>query len=157
MWTHFLETGETSDTPVVVVHGNESSARFLEETLAALGGRYHAVAPDLCAYCNSEGKPIDATRGLRDFADDVFSLVTTLGLGNGRPVHLVGWSLESGVIVQYALDHPQEVASLTLISLISPFGFGGTTDTSSTLCWPDGAGSGEWHCQSRICQSAAKR
>jgi pimeloyl-ACP methyl ester carboxylesterase len=140
--THFLETGETSDTPVVFVHGNVSSARFFEETLAALGGRYHAVAPDLRAYGDSESKPIDAKRGLRDFSDDVFSLVTTLGLGNGRPVHLVGWSMGGGVIVQYALDHPAEVASLSLISPVSPFGFGGTKDTSGTLCWQDGAGSG---------------
>ena len=140
--THFLEMGETSDTPVVFVHGNVSSARFFEETLAALGGRYHGVAPDLRAFGDSESKPIDATRGLRDFSDDVFSLVTTLGLGDGRPVHLVGWSMGGGVIFQYALDHPREVASLTLISPVSPFGFGGTKDTSGTLCWPDGAGSG---------------
>jgi pimeloyl-ACP methyl ester carboxylesterase len=33
-------------------------------------------------------------------------------------------------------------ASLTLISPLSPFGFGGTKGGAGELCWPDGAGSG---------------
>ena len=40
-------------------------------------------------------------------------------LGRHRKVHLVGWSLGGGVVMQYAIDHPEEVASLTLIAVQS--------------------------------------
>jgi pimeloyl-ACP methyl ester carboxylesterase len=47
-----------------------------------------------------------------------------------------------GVAMQYAIDHPDNVASLTLLDPVSPFGYGGTKDAQGALCWPDGAGSG---------------
>ena len=39
---------------------------------------------------DSERKPMDATRGLHDWADDTYALLTTLGID--RPVHIAGWS-----------------------------------------------------------------
>ncbi len=143
--TYVLESGPADGIPVVFVHGNVSSSRFFEETLVALPPEYHAVAPDLRNYGDSEAKAIDATRGVRDFADDLHALVQTLDLTrNPRPrrIHLVGWSMGAGVVMQFVIDHPWDVASVTLISPISPYGFGGTKDASGTLCWPDGAGSG---------------
>jgi pimeloyl-ACP methyl ester carboxylesterase len=59
-----------------------------------------------------------------------------------RPVHLVGWSLGGGVVMQYAIDHPEQVASVTLIAPAPPCGYGATKDAEGTLCYPDGAGSG---------------
>ena len=47
-----------------------------------------------------------------------------------------------GVILQYAIDYPDNVASLTLIDPLAPYGFGGTKDAAGTPCWPDSAGSG---------------
>jgi pimeloyl-ACP methyl ester carboxylesterase len=142
--TYLLEAGSSTGTPVVFVHGNVSSSRFFEETLAALDPRYHALAPDLRGFGASEAAGIDATRGLRDFADDLFALVSAEGLtgSGGSGIHFVGWSTGAGIIMQYAIDHPETVASLTLESPVSPFGFGGTKDTAGTLCWPDAAGSG---------------
>jgi pimeloyl-ACP methyl ester carboxylesterase len=55
---------------------------------------------------------------------------------------LAGWSLGGGVVMQYAIDHPASVASVTLLASMSPYGFGGTRDISGTLCWDDAAGSG---------------
>lgn len=140
--THILHAGAQTGTPVVLVHGNVSSARFFEETLLALPEGYWGIAPDLRGFGASETRPVDATRGLRDFADDLHALCATLGLEGARRPHLVGWSMGGGVVLQYAIDHPEAVASLTLIDPLSPFGFGGTKDVAGTLCWPDGAGSG---------------
>ena len=141
--THFLTSGPDEGTPVIFVHGNVSSSRFWEETLAALPLRYRGIAPDLRGFGDSETKPVDATRGLRDFSDDLHSLVETLGLSaGGRKLHLVGWSVGGGVIMQYAIDHPEEVASLVLVDPLSPYGFGGTKNEIGTPCWPDYAGSG---------------
>ena len=78
---------------------------------------------------------------MRDFSDDLFALLSTV-LSSPSSIHLVGWSMGAGVVMQYTIDHPERVASLTLISPVSPFGFGGTKDTAGTLCWPDAAGSG---------------
>ncbi|MDP9375664.1 MAG: alpha/beta hydrolase [Chloroflexota bacterium] len=140
--THLLVSGPEGGAPVVFIHGNVSSGRFWEETLAALPPAYRGLAPDLRGFGDSQTKPVDATRGLRDFADDLHGLLEAIGLDGGRRVHLVGWSTGGGVAMQYAIDHPAAVASITLVAPISPFGFGGTKDAAGTPCWPDYAGSG---------------
>jgi pimeloyl-ACP methyl ester carboxylesterase len=136
--THLLETGRKDGDPVVFVHGNASSSRFYGELLADLPDRYRAVAPDLRGYGHSERRPIDATRGLRDFAEDVRALVTTLGLD--RPA-FVGWSTGGGVAMRYAIEHPAGVSSLALLNPVSPHGYGGTL-RDGTPCQPDYAGTG---------------
>lgn len=139
--TYVLESGPESGVPVLFVHGNVSSSRFFEETLAALPDRYRGIAPDLRGFGGSEGRPLDATRGLRDFSEDLHALVGALGL-ESRAVHVVGWSAGGTVAMQYAIERPEAVASLTLIDPMSPYGFGGTKDSDGTPCWPDYAGSG---------------
>ena len=138
--THLLEGGPEDGAPVLFVHGNASDGRFFEETLAALPG-HRGLAPDLRGFGGSETKPLDATRGVADFSDDLYALVEALGL-SGRPVHLVGWSAGGPVAMRYAMDHPEGVASLCLVNPMSPYGFGGTKDAAGTPCWPDFAGSG---------------
>jgi pimeloyl-ACP methyl ester carboxylesterase len=140
--THALTAGAEDGAPVALIHGNVSSARFFEETLLALPERYWGLAPDLRGFGASESKPVDARRGMRDFADDLHALFTELGLTGERRPHLLGWSMGGGVAMQYAIDHPDNVASLTLFDPLSPFGYGGTKDAQGSLCWPDGAGSG---------------
>ncbi|CAN5337549.1 alpha/beta hydrolase [soil metagenome] len=141
--TQLLSSGAEGGVPVFFVHGNVSSSRFFEETLAALPGEagYRGLAPDLRGFGGSETKPLDATRGLGDFSDDLHALAGALGL-EGRKIHLVGWSVGGTIAVRYAMDHPDGVASLTLVNPMSPYGFGGTKDASGIPCWPDYAGSG---------------
>ncbi|MCZ2525230.1 alpha/beta fold hydrolase [Streptomyces sp. HB2AG] len=137
--THVLEAGEPDGTPVVFVHGNVSSALFWQPTMLALPAGYRAVAPDLRGFGSTDRAPVDATRGLRDFSDDLGALLDALGL---PAAHLVGWSMGGGVVLQHLLDAPGRVASLTLVNPVSPFGFGGTKGPHGELCAPDGAGSG---------------
>ncbi|MDO9591178.1 MAG: alpha/beta fold hydrolase, partial [Microcella sp.] len=75
---------------------------------------------------------------LRDFADDVRSVLDELGL---EQVHLVGWSMGAGVVLQVLLDAPDRVLSVTLESPVSPYGFGGTARDGSLLT-SDAAGTG---------------
>ena len=141
--THLLTGGTEGGEPVFFVHGNVSSSRFFEETLAALPnkGGYRGFAPDLRGFGGSETKPLDATRGLGDFSDDLYALAGALGL-EGRKIHLVGWSVGGTIAVRYTMGYPDMVASLTLVNPMSPYGFGGTKDFFGTPCWPDYAGSG---------------
>jgi pimeloyl-ACP methyl ester carboxylesterase len=140
--THLLESGPEEGSPLLFVHGNVASSRFFEETLTAIPPGYRGLAPDLRGFGRSEPKPVDATRGIRDLSDDLYDLMRALGYANDRKVHLVGWSLGGGVVMQYAIDHPEEVASFTLSCPIPPYGMGGTKDLTGTPCWPDYAGSG---------------
>ncbi len=139
--THFLTSGPEDGTPVFFIHGNVSSSAFFDESLVELPEGFRGIAPDLRGFGHSESKGVDATRGLRDFSDDIRSLVEALGLA-GTAIHLVGWSVGGGVVMQYAVDHPEHVASITLINPLSPYGFGGTKDVNGTPTWPDFAGSG---------------
>lgn len=141
--THVLSRGPEDATPVVFIHGNASSGRFFEETLAALPEGYRGIAPDLRGFGGSEVKPVDATRGVADFAEDLMALSDALELGRGgRKMHLVGWSVGGTVALRYAMERPQDLASITLVNPMSPYGFGGTRDASGTPCYEDFAGSG---------------
>jgi pimeloyl-ACP methyl ester carboxylesterase len=47
-----------------------------------------------------------------------------------------------GIAMQYAIDHPEELVSVTLINPIPPYGIGGTKDAHGTQIWDDYAGGG---------------
>jgi pimeloyl-ACP methyl ester carboxylesterase len=132
-----LEAGPADGIPVVLVHGNLSTGRFYEHLMPGAPERYRLIAPDMRGFGDTENVPIDATRGLRDWADDTYALVRALRIE--RPVHLVGWSTGGAAIAAYALDRP--VASLTFIDPVSPYGYGGT-HPDGTPCYEDFAGSG---------------
>lgn len=141
--THLLERGARDGVPLLLIHGNVSSGRFYAELMGRLPENVWAFAPDLRSYGASEPLPVDATRGLRDFADDVGALLDELAVGTAeRPVHVVGWSVGGGVAMQLTLDRPSGIASLTLEAPMSPFGFGGTRDLDGRRCFEDGAGAG---------------
>ncbi|HEX6289331.1 MAG TPA: alpha/beta hydrolase [Herpetosiphonaceae bacterium] len=137
--THIITRGPADGVPIIFVHGNLSAARFWEDLLVSLPPQFRAIALDMRGYGRSEAAPVDATRGMRDFSDDLYALVEALELD--RP-HLVGWSLGGCVTMQYAIDHPEAVASITLIAPGSPYGFGGTRDLEGTPTAPNFAGSG---------------
>jgi pimeloyl-ACP methyl ester carboxylesterase len=126
-------------TTVVFVHGNVSSSIFWQPVMLDLPSAVRALAIDLRGFGDSETLPVDATRGLRDYADDVEGVLDTLGTG---AVHLVGWSMGGGIVLQLLLDHPERVASVTLVAPVSPYGFGGTAGPDGRVLTDDSAGTG---------------
>ena len=141
--THVYLAGDPERPAVLLLHGNVSSAAFFDRLGVALASRYRVIAPDLRGFGGSEPRSVDATRGMRDFSDDVAALLRSDALGLGeRPVHVVGWSVGGNVALQLAMDHGARVASLTLLNPGSPFGFGGTRGTAGKPCHEDFAGSG---------------
>jgi pimeloyl-ACP methyl ester carboxylesterase len=124
---------------VLFVHGNVSSAAFWQQQLLALEPRWRPLAVDLRGYGGTDPLPIDARRGVRDWADDLAALVDELGLSR---VHLVGWSMGAAVVLQFLLDAPDRVASVALVAPVSPYGFGGTTSHDGQPVHADGTGSG---------------
>ena len=79
--------------PVLFVHGNVSSSLFWQPAMLALPGQYRPLAIDLRGFGDTDPEPVDATRGLRDYADDLAAVIAALGLS---PVHLAGWSMGGG-------------------------------------------------------------
>jgi pimeloyl-ACP methyl ester carboxylesterase len=136
-----LSEGPADGTPVLFVHGNCSSAAFWRPLLRHLPEGIRVMAPDLRGYGRSETAPVDATRGLRDFADDVAALLDVLVPG-GAPVTVVAHSMGCGVAMQLLVDHPERVRALLLEAPLSPYGFGGTRDLDGTPTTADFAGTG---------------
>lgn len=138
---HVLRPASQGPGPaVLLVHGNLSSSVFFEEMVLSLATKHQVYAPDLRGFGETAIESIDATRGVRDFSDDLEALVVALGIEG--PIHLIGWSVGGAVVMQYALDYTARVGSLTLLNPMSPYGFGGTKDVDGTPCWDDFAGSG---------------
>ncbi|MGI9953338.1 alpha/beta hydrolase [Moorellaceae bacterium AZ2] len=136
----YLTAGNPENPPLFLIHGNVSSSLFWDETIKALSGDFWVIAPDLRGYGDTEALPIDATRGLRDWSDDLKSLVEALGID--RKIHFIGWSMGGGIVMQYAIDYGEDVVSIVMINPVSPFGFGGTKDEKGTPCYENFAGSG---------------
>jgi pimeloyl-ACP methyl ester carboxylesterase len=132
--THGPEAGPT----VLLIHGNCSASGFWAPLIRHLPPQWRIVAPDLRGYGDSPALGIDATRGLRDFADDVAPLL----LDAAGPCVVVGHSMGGGVAMQLLLDHPERIAALVLEAPVSPYGFGGTRDLDGTPTTPDAAGTG---------------
>src|SRR6266852_3340732 len=140
--THCWVAGPETGEPLLLVHGNLVTGRFFQALAERLPHRFRVVAPDLRSFGRTAALPVDASRGLRDWSDDLRSLVETLGWAGAGRVHAAGWSMGGGILQQYEIDNPAELASLTLIAPLSPYGFGGTRDAQGTPSYPDFAGSG---------------
>src|SRR5690242_8027471 len=72
----YLVAGE-GEIPIVLVHGNCSSSHFFQDFMLALttNKSYTVYAPDMRGYGDSETLPVDATRGVRDYSDDLASFI----------------------------------------------------------------------------------
>lgn len=139
---HVWSSGPDDGRPLVLVHGNITTGGFWRYVADRLPADVRVIAPDLRSFGLTEPKPVDATRGLRDMADDVHELLEALGLSGRDDVHAAGWSMGGGVLQQHLVDHPGELASLTLMAPISPYGFGGCRGADGEPCTPDWAGTG---------------
>src|SRR5437667_10726624 len=92
-----LSIPDRTGPAVLFVHGNVSSSLFWQPAMLALPEGYRPLAADLRGFGDTDPEPVDATRGLRDYADDLAAVIDALGLPE---VHLVGWSMGGGVTTQ---------------------------------------------------------
>src|ERR1700682_3005701 len=130
--THCWFAGPENGEPLLLVHGNLVTGRLFQALAERLPDRFRIVAPDLRSFGRTQALPVDASRGLRDWSDDLRALLEALGGAGAGRVHAAGWSLGGGILQQYEIDHRADLASLTLIAPVSPFGFGGTRDAQGT-------------------------
>ncbi len=136
---HTRFSGPEDGVPVILVHGNASSATYWEEIMLKLPEGLRGIALDLRGYGDTDDLLIDATRGLCDWADDLIALADVLGL---EKFHLAGHSLGGALLFTLAGMIPSRILSVALVNPGSPYGFGGTKDVEGTPCYEDFAGSG---------------
>lgn len=103
-------TGE----PLVLLHGGLGSTEMFGPILPQLAQGRQVIAVDLQAH----GRTADIDRPIRyEFmADDIAALIRHLGL---EQADLMGYSLGAGTALQTAIQHPQLVRRLVVIS--TPF------------------------------------
>lgn len=120
----YIEKGDKTKELLILIHGNTSSNIFYLGTMEALCKEFYVIAPDLRGYGFSEKRPIDAAQGMRLWSEDIRALLKALNIT--KKPHLLGWSMGGGVVMQYAIDYPSEISSITLVNPLSPFGYSGT-------------------------------
>ena len=126
---------DTGDGPVVVlVHGYGGDLRLWNAQVAPLNeAGYRVIRYDIRGHGRSMIAPDGYTyenysADLRDLLDRLnVERPVTEGLSVGA-VHLVGLSMGGGVVLQFALDHPERALSLTLVDSALPgFTYGDET------------------------------
>jgi pimeloyl-ACP methyl ester carboxylesterase len=106
---YYLDQG--SGTPVIFLHGNWATSSWWEPLLARLPDGWRGIACDLRGRGRTTGP--DSDYSIPSLATDLRAFIETLGL---EAPHLVGHSLGSGVAMEYALQHPSQVRSLTVLA-----------------------------------------
>lgn len=137
--THVLFSGPDRGTPVLFLHGNAASSTCWEEVMLKLPEGFRGIAPDLRGYGDTEDKLIDATRGAKDWVEDLIALMDALNI---KKAHVVGHSMGAAIAFGFVAAASERFLSVTLVNPSSPYGFGGTKDVEGTPCYDDFAGSG---------------
>ena len=108
--------GDSADPPILLIMGGGSSMDWWEDGFCErlMAGSRFVLRYDHRDTGRSGGyEPGAAPYSLRDLAGDAVGLLDAMGL---ESAHLVGMSMGGWIGQLVALDHPDRVASLTLIS-----------------------------------------
>ncbi|NLC66124.1 MAG: alpha/beta hydrolase [Clostridium sp.] len=135
----YLEAGEENKNNLILLHGNTSSNLFYIPTIDKLKDDFHIYSPDLRGYGYTEKLPIDSTKGVRVWSEDIRSFIKKLNIE--KPI-FVGWSMGGGVAMQYAIDYPSDISGIGLINPLSPYGYSGTKLETGESNNPDYSGTG---------------
>ena len=114
----YRECGDPALPELVLLHGNQSSGAFFEETMNALEDRYHILAPDLIGFGDSSyNRQLDT---LQDFSEDLALLLEAKNIQNAV---VLGWSTGGGIVMELAVDHPELCGRLVLLDSVGSQGY----------------------------------
>ena len=109
---HYLEGGPKDADVLLMIHGFGADKDNWTRFAGSLTGKYHVIAPDLPGFGESRWHP-DWDYSLLPQRDRLASLVQALGL---ERLHLIGNSMGGHLAALYALEHPGDVISLSLVN-----------------------------------------
>jgi pimeloyl-ACP methyl ester carboxylesterase len=98
--------------PLVLLHGGLGGMRMMDAILPALARSRRVIVADLQAH----GRTADIDRPLRfeSMGDDIALLIKGLGFGKAD---VMGYSLGGGAALRVAIQHPEVVRKLVLVSI----------------------------------------
>lgn len=106
---NYLEHG--SGDPLVLIGGITSVLQVWDLMLPELAKTYRVITPDNRGSGGTRVPDDDGDRRPARFAGDILALLDGLELSR---VHLVGASMGGMVVQEFALSHPERLASLTI-------------------------------------------
>lgn len=113
---NYVEQG-SGDEVVIFVHGYASAKGFWKEALELLPKEYHAYALDLRGHGQSE-RP--GSYQLTEFVEDIYAFSQELGI---ERFTYVGQSMGGKIGMKFALEHPDVLNALVLVSPTAAFAF----------------------------------
>jgi pimeloyl-ACP methyl ester carboxylesterase len=110
---YYEEQGTATGTPLVLLHGGIGSGEMFAPVLPALAASRRVIAVDL----QGHGRTGDVDRpfDVGAMADDVAGVIEQLGVDGKADV--LGYSLGGDVALRLALQHPERVNDLILVSI----------------------------------------
>ena len=100
---HYLVTGRAEGEPVVLIHGFAGNIETGGQVIAVLQKDYKVIALD-CRGHGGSGKPHDPAKYGVEMANDVARLLDHLKIDKA---HVVGYSMGSGIALNFAVHHPE--------------------------------------------------
>ncbi len=108
--------GDPADAVVLLIMGSSASMDWWEDEFCerlAAGGRFVIRYDHRDTGRSTTYEPGEPGYGIRELVDDAVDLLDHFGLDSA---HIVGMSLGGGLAQIIAVEHPERVASLTLIA-----------------------------------------
>lgn len=110
----YYESQGSGGTPLILLHGGYGMTGVFGPLTGQLAADRRVIAVDLQGHGRTAD--IDRPLSLTAMADDIAALIGYLDLG---PTDLMGYSLGGGVALRTAIDHPDLIRRLVLVS--TPF------------------------------------
>jgi len=110
---YYRTQGQTDGLPLLLLHGSYASSRWWEPFLAVLPDEIWAVAPDLRG-CGRSDKPL-VGYNIEEQAADLWAFVQALGW---QGFDLIAHSSGGAIALEFALNHPATLNTLTLVDSV---------------------------------------
>jgi pimeloyl-ACP methyl ester carboxylesterase len=102
---------EGEGTPVVLITGFSGDTTFFKQLIPEVASKHRVIVFDNRGAGQTEYS--GEAFGWQDMVDDVLALLDRLRLFR---VHMLGWSMGGHIAQEFAIQHPERLMSLTLVS-----------------------------------------
>lgn len=111
---HYLEWGEPTNPPLLLLHGGSAHAHWWDHIALVLAEDFHVIALDLRGHGDSGWVPGDSAYQIEQYVADLAQVVAQLAL---PPFVLLGHSLGGFVAMSYASANAQHLRALIAIDI----------------------------------------
>lgn len=113
---HYVDWGNPTAPPLILVHGGRDHARSWDWTARALRDHFHIIAPDLRGHGDSDWSA-DGAYPMEAFVYDLAQLIHQLELA---PTAIVAHSLGGNIALRFTGLYPDKVTKLVAIEGLGP-------------------------------------